>query len=130
MQCIGRRITLSSQSYKRTARTASPYVLVTYDYDGAIQHYVARVEVFLKVAPPPGAQLIPLYLDVADLFGTRPVTLGDAHLLEFPNMDAAHPNNWHSYPVKVSDIREPLIAHVPDASHKGYFTNDDPGEDP
>ena len=130
VQCIGRRMTLSSQSYKRTAATALPYVLVTYDYDGAIQHYVARVEVFLKVAPPPGTQLQPLYLAVADVFGTRPVALGDAHLLEVPNMDATHPSNWHSYPVKVSDIREPLIQHVPDASHKGYFIFDDPDEDP
>ena len=123
-------MTLSSQSYKRTAATASPYVLVTYDYEGAIQHYVAKVDMFLKAVPPFDTQLQPLYLAMADVFATRPMAHGETQLLEVPDMDASRSPNCCSYPMKVRDIRESLIQHVPETSHMGYFIFDHPDEDP
>ena len=44
-------------------------------------------------------------------------------------MDPRAPLNYESYPVKVSDIREPVIALTSESTPKGYFIFDDPDED-
>ena len=67
---------------------------------------------------------------MADVFATRPMAPGETQLLEVPDMDASRSPNCCSYPVKVRDIRESLIEHVPETSHVGYFIFDDPDEDP
>lgn len=123
----GNTLTLPSESYKRTAATASPYVLVTYDYRDAVAHYVARVQVFAEAIPPPNTDLEPLYLAIADLFSTTCLYEDDDRLLEVRNMTPGAPQNYTFYPVKVADIREPLIALT--YTTKGYFIFDDPDED-
>lgn len=129
VRCNGNMVTLPSMSYKRTAATASPYVLVTYDYRNVVEHYVARVQVFVKALPPPNTGLQPLHLAIADLFSTTCLHEDDDRLLEVRNMDPRAPLNYESYPVKVSDIREPVIALTSESTPKGYFIFDDPDED-
>lgn len=137
----GKEMNLHSQSYGRTAGRVSPYTLVTYDYEGEIQHFVALIKTYVEFSPPRHLQHCPadlecLCLAVVDLFRAEPINEEDAdacRLLRVANMQTDAALHYETYPVKVMDIREPLIALIaggPNVSSSiGYFVYDDPDED-
>ena len=79
---------------------------------------------FCKALPPCDSGLEPLHMAVADIFHAFCVD-GEARLLKVPNMTSTRHPNYMQYPVKVADLREPMIALISESTAAGYFIFDD-----
>ena len=125
----GREFALHSEADKRTCGTLSYYVLVTYEYQGSVEQYVAKIKMFLEATPISRNRLKTLQLAITDLFLANASIDGKQtlhRLLMVPNLQQP---NYSDYPVKVMDIRETLIACVSPTEAKGHFIVDDPDEE-
>ena len=125
----GRELQLHSEEDKRTRGTWSHYVLVTYCYQEQVENYVAKIKTFLKATSISSNHLKVLRLAIVDLFLAE-ATMDGKHrlgrLLVVPNLQLP---TYSTYPVKVTDIRETLIACAQPNMVEGHFIVNDPDEE-
>ena len=125
----GKELRLYSEEDKRTYGTWSHYVLVTYYYKEKIEQYVAKIKAFLQATSISTNYLEALQLAVADLFLADTVLDGRHRLHRLLLVRNLQRPDYSTYPVKVTDIREALIACAHPSMEEGYFIVNDPDEE-
>lgn len=126
----GEMVVLQSEVCGRARGSSSYFVLVSYTCDDKVENYIAKIKQFLRLEPPYfSTQLQILFLAVADMFNAEATWDRRKRLRRLFKVSDLHNAVFTDYPIKVEDIREPLITCLSDDSSSGFFILEDPDED-
>lgn len=123
-----KEMTLYSEAYKRSSCRMSHYVLVTYDEQGRVCQYVAKVTIFLQLKSATFSYRPTMDLAIADLFVAEFTRSGTVDLCPMLVVNDMRRPAYQKYPVKVEDIKETLIVCLPNGTATGYFIADNVDE--
>lgn len=126
----GEQSVLHSEACGRTSGNSSYYALVSYICRDSVENYVAKIKYYLRLQPHDcSGQLPTLFVAVADMFHAETTWEQGKRLRRLFKVSDLQRHAYQDYPVKVLDVREPLIACVSQDNATGFFILEDPDED-